>query len=68
MAVYFTGLNWLNLTSVCCQQAEDALKHYKGYTGESVTESIALKAELERLKVLANDRKVEERISLSDFG
>lgn len=40
----------------------------RGCDGESVTESIALSAEFERLKALANDRKVEERITLGDFG
>lgn len=49
------------------QKAEKSLKFYKGYTGKSVDEVIAISAEFERLKAIANKLKVDEDIMLKDI-
>lgn len=49
------------------QEAEDALKYYKGYTGKSVEENIALNDELLRLQQTVIERKAEEKLKASDI-
>ncbi|XP_055307284.1 facilitated trehalose transporter Tret1-like [Sitodiplosis mosellana] len=49
------------------KKAEDALKYYKGYRGESVEENIALYDELERLNRIVNERKSDEKLQASDI-
>lgn len=50
------------------EKAEKALKFYKGYKGDSEQEKIALEKEFERLKLLAEERKKDDKIRFNDFG
>ncbi|XP_055304279.1 uncharacterized protein LOC129569467 [Sitodiplosis mosellana] len=49
------------------QKAEDALKFYKGYEGKNEQEDNAIDKEFKRLKLIANERKTEEKLQTSDF-
>lgn len=49
------------------QKAEDALKFYKGYEGASKQEDDAIFKEFDRLKLIAYERKTEEKLQASDF-
>lgn len=49
------------------QKAENALKFYKGYKGNTKEEVDALFEEFERLKAITNQQKIEEKIQISDF-
>lgn len=50
------------------QNAEQALKWYKGYKGDSEQEKIALEKEFARLQLLAKEQKEDDKIRFSDFG
>lgn len=50
------------------QKAENSLKYYKNYKGDSEQEKMALEKEFERLKMLADERKNDNEIRFSDFG
>lgn len=51
------------------QDAECALKYYKGYSGRNRNryEMRAFYIEFERLKLIASNRKEEKKIQLDDF-
>lgn len=49
------------------QKAEKSLIYYKGYRGETEEENKAIKAEFDRLKAIASEKKVDEKIHLRDF-
>lgn len=49
------------------QKAEKALKFYKGYKGKEEVEDYAIFKEIERLKLIASERKTEEKINAADF-
>lgn len=49
------------------KKAESALKFYKGCDGKDAAEANALNAEFDRLKSIANERKIDEKTHLSDF-
>ncbi|XP_055295471.1 facilitated trehalose transporter Tret1-like isoform X2 [Sitodiplosis mosellana] len=46
------------------KKAEDSLKFYKGFTGNSIDEHIAFNAEFDRLKSIANEQKADEKTPL----
>lgn len=47
------------------QKAEDSLKFYKGFNGNNVDEVVAFNAEFDRLKSIANERKMDEKTPLN---
>lgn len=49
------------------QEAEDALKYYKGFEGKSEIEVLALNTEFERLKLLSKEDKEGKSLQFSDF-
>lgn len=54
-------------TSALFQKAEEALKFYKGYKGKDEGEDDAISREIERLKLIASERKTQEKINATDF-
>lgn len=54
----------LFITNSKLQKAEDSLKFYKGFTGNSIDEHIAFNAEFHRLKSIANEQKADEKTPL----
>lgn len=50
------------------KKAKKALKFYKGYKGDSEQEKVALEKEFERLKLLAEELKKNDKIRFSDFS
>lgn len=53
--------------SLSFQKAEKALKYYKGCKGRTVAQSAALFEELERIKLLTNQRQNDKKFHFSDF-
>lgn len=49
------------------QKAESALKFYKGYKGSNQQEDNAIYKEFEKLKMINNDSKNDEKLQLTDF-
>lgn len=49
------------------QKAEKSLKFYKGIKSDSAADYPIFKAEFERLKSLANEQKVDQKIHLKDL-
>lgn len=49
------------------QDADNALKYYKGYEGKSEMERNAFNKEFDRLQSLAKERKEDKNVHLRDF-
>lgn len=49
------------------QEAEKALKYYKGCKGSTVAEANALSKELDRIKITANERQADKKWHFSDI-
>lgn len=49
------------------QEAQDSLKYYKSYKGETQLEIDAFNVEFERLKALEKERKEDNGTRISDF-
>ncbi|XP_055299426.1 uncharacterized protein LOC129567002 [Sitodiplosis mosellana] len=49
------------------EEADYALKYYKGYEGKSEVERNAFNKEFDRLQSLAKERKEDKKVNLSDF-
>lgn len=49
------------------KKAESSLKYYKGRNGKTVEETVAFLDEFERLKSIAKEEKVDEKIRLQDI-
>lgn len=56
-----------NLLNFLQQKADKALKYYKGCNGSTVTESIALSKELDRITKSTNQQQADKKIFFSDF-
>lgn len=49
------------------KEAEDALKYYKGYKGESLKENQAFFTEFQRIKIVIEQQSLEKKWSLEDL-
>lgn len=50
------------------QKAQDALKYYKGFKGNSEVEINMFNIEFERLKSIAQEQQADEQLHFSDFS
>lgn len=50
------------------QQAQGALMYYKSYKGKTEAEINAFNAEFERMKTIAHEQKIDEKLHFSDFS
>lgn len=48
--------------------AKDSLKYYKGYQGKSEAEIDAFNAEFERMKSIAQEQKIDDKLRLRDLS
>lgn len=56
-----------NFNEFSLQEAEAALKFYKGFTGKTPYENDAIHIELERLISVEREQKTEEKLRVADF-
>lgn len=57
----------MGLFSISRKQAEKSLIHYKGFKGKSQLANSAIHDEMERLKSVESEQKVQEKLRMSDF-
>lgn len=61
-------LKWKNsFFYLFLKKAEKSLKYYKGRKGNTEEESVAFLDEFEKLKSIATEQKVEEKIGFKDI-
>lgn len=63
-------LDWLKgiyFVSITLKQAVKSLRYYKGYIGKSESEDAAIQDEMERLKSVESEQKMQEKLRMSDF-